>query len=568
MKVTAFTNNVDIETDNGREYALEKNFLDPWAGVGISSESFALLNEGYARMMTWIYAENGRFENAAATITSEGGKQYNAFIQQKEMEIGRNRISCGLELRKSFGDFGNKAEGLTWRLLREKGFLPDSLIAQAPYLVVPNDLKLQKAIAIATTMSLIYQTGLTIFEITSVAATAANPTNVAVLIIRIIALAVFLLITIISLVISINQLKELYFPQLRYLKAISDYDLIRKGCEYLGYTFTSNLITSELYGRHTIGKPIPIDGKSIGNVFEIDFNTNDYFNLGYPVEGDTVPTLKSLINHYLTTYNAKLVVYEGSVRIERDIFFQSTASVLVIPTMSEQEDHDTKYTFNDDGAWGRSYDHWQDDFTDYHSLEVNRSMKAEFITEALQVVNADLFHLVGLRENSAPFALAGRKSGFNGVENALLILFTAFDKLISAMGGFSNSAQNILDRDGVMIIENQYFETTKAIWGTLINGEIRQASNYKDFLSMSAIHYNYKLGLNVINNNYKIEKITVPFTDDNFDSLLQNNYVIYEPINQPVEVASVIWKDKRFKAELVLKIPDTSAFNTITRRIA
>jgi len=85
---------------------------------------------------------------------------------------------------------------------------------------------------------------------------------------------------------------------------------------------------------------------------------------------------------------------------------------------------------------------------------------------------------------------------------------------------------------------------------------------------MDTIYTNFKTDLEVNKNNFAEKTITVPFTDDNFTSLLQNNYVNYDGYDDPVEVVSCTWFDRQYKAELTVLLPDDSAFNTQSIKIA
>ena len=94
--------------------------------------------------------------------------------------------------------------------------------------------------------------------------------------------------------------------------------------------------------------------------------------------------------------------------------------------------------------------------------------------------------------------------------------------------------------------------------------QIRQPSDYKDFLSMGNIYNSYKTDLEVNKNNFAEKTMTVPFTDDNFSDLLQNNFVNMNGFDDPVEVVNVEWLDRQDKANIVVLLPDNSAFNTQT----
>jgi hypothetical protein len=191
-------------------------------------------------------------------------------------------------------------------------------------------------------------------------------------------------------------------------------------------------------------------------------------------------------------------------------------------------------------------------------------MKSEHITTQINTINPDLVRLTGFKENSAPFALASRKTSYNQAEESFLIVFKLFDIVINAFGGNSNSSNIISQRIGVMVLEKQYFGVTKKLWGTVVDGELRQDQNYKIQLSMSRIYNEYKTDLEVKNNNFAEKTMTVKFTDDNYISLLQNNFVNMDGYSDSVEVMNIEWFDRQYKAKITILLPDTSAFNTTT----
>ena len=582
MKITFCPDNVPVEIDNIRSIGLEKNFLNPKSGVTLNVDSFSLLNEAYSRMDKWLYQEQGRFENAPAEITTNPvngvSTVYPAYIDQKGMEIGYNRISCNIQFRKSYGQFFEQMSGLTFELLYSKGGLPDSVIVDVPYIRVPDDLKLQKAIAIITELSLAFQIGITVKEIADIPALLGNPLNIAVTIIQAIILAAFLIVTILAFINATVALKELYFPTVRYFKAVSDYNLLKYSCEYLGYTFQSNMIQFELFGMHTMGKPQAVTNEGVTQLLESE--SNSYFNKGYPTADDTIPTPDLLVDHYLETYDSIITVHDSVVVLERESYFSGNASIVLNPTLSDQEGHDNKFKFNDEAAWGRKYDHWADDPQDIHSIEANKPMKAEYITEPIQVLNADLLNLQTLKENAAPFSPAQRKFGLDRGELVILAMLQGIDGFINLFGGNSNSSSGVLNRDGVVIIENQYFSVTKKLWGvpvetqttnfiglTVTRNILKQPSNFQQIMAMSNIHDLFNLGKNVINNNYRIEQMTVPFTDENWISLLNNYFLVWEPTGESVKVLNAVWRSEQYKVDLIVQVPDESAFNTKTTRI-
>lgn len=563
MDIVGFPDNIDLNPEGYRDLGFVKNFRNIRSGVTINVDNFVLNRNANERLSEWIYNEQGRFENVPVTITSDGGQVYPYYLDLQTAVLGVKRSTVGIQERKSVGHFFDNADFLTFELLNAQGFLAGFDVA-VPYIIVPDNIQIQGMITTITILTLTYQLEQSIFELAKSVASFLDAfgTGPLAAVAQLAALVAFFIVTVIALIKAIKALKELVFPTLREFKAFRDVDLIRRGCLSLGYTLESSVLDQELFGMYTVGVPETVTNKSIFKFFQND--QTDFFNKGYPTAQDTVPTLGRLIDFYLQTFNLKIFVFNGVVKIERRLFFVNSATVNIIPSLTDQDGHTDEYSFNEDDVWGRKYDHWRVDYSDAHSPDTFDGMKSEHITTQINTINPDLVRLVGLKENAAPFALAGRKDGFNKVEEVFLTVFKLIDKVIDAFNGNSNQAGVISKRDGVMVLESQYFAVTKKIWGVAVNGKLKQPSNYKDFLSMGKIYNNFKIDLEVKNNNFAEKTMTVPFTDDNFISLLQNNFVNFDGVDDPVEVVDVEWLDRQYKANITVLLPDNSAFNTQT----
>lgn len=573
MQITAFPDSVELvlAKDEYRELGFVKDFRNPKSGVTLNQESITLVRESYERMRKWIYEEQGRFENPAALVTSDSGSEFNAFLNLKGMTIGLDSMNVSLEMRKSFKHFFDNADNLIFKVLDDQGFLT-GLDVDVPYIIEPADIQARRFTALITTLSLLYQLYTAILELAKVVAAFLDVVGTGPLtaVAQLAAVLIWTASVIIALIQSITDLKELFFPKLRYFKAYSMYDLIRKGCEKLGYTFQSTVLQNELFNWYILGRP-ETDGTQSFQLFQSELN--GYWNKGYPTSQDSVKTLGDLIEFVLTTFNCRIFAFEGSVVLERRLYFANNASIKLVPTKTDQDNHDDVYAFNDDEVWGRTYDHWQVDYSDIHSPDADAGMKSEYITEPLTVINQDLVNLTGLKENSAPFALGSRKYGYTRLENEIIAILQLYDATINAFGGSSNATANVSNRDGVLIIEKQYFGVTKMlILNVTTDGSGnkigKQVPNYRDIISMDNIYNFFKQDLQVINNNYAVKEMTVPFTDENFISLLQNNFVIYEPTGEPVEVVNIEWNDRKNSARIIVLLPDDSAFNTKTTKLA
>tara|TARA_R110001606_G_scaffold47972_6_gene122090 strand:- start:1009 stop:2715 length:1707 start_codon:yes stop_codon:yes gene_type:complete len=568
MKITGFPTNIDINPRDFRELAFVKDFRNAQreTGVKLNVDDITIVREAHQALLDWLYNTIGRFENIPANVLTDSGTNIPMYLDLSNPSIGLEDATVGIDVRKSDGHFFTNANLLTFEAINKSGFFPAAMKIRVPYIIVPDDLHQQRAITVVTTLSIFYQIiDITTKIIDSLSAFSILAFGIGYAVAKAVALAAMLVLLIIQLQVTLNNLKELYFPNLRFFKAIRDVDLIRQGCAKLGYTLESNLLDIDLNRMCTMGAPESVTNKSIFNFLENE--QTQFFNKGYPTAQDSVSTLGDMIKFIETTFNAKTFVYNGVVKIERRSYFQGAATIRLKPTLTDQDNHDDRYTFNESEVWGRMYDHWEIDYTDTHSPDQYDGMKSEYITEPITTLNSDLVRLIGLKENAAPFALAGRKNVLTKVDELVQDLFGWFYELFNTIGGVGNSifSSNI----GVMVISQQYFSSTKKLWLDINQQNYGvQPWNYKDILSMDNLFNLFKQDLKVINNNYAVKTMTVPFTDENFISLLMNNFVIYEPTGQAVEVTNITWFDAKSKAEIEILLPDASAFNTKTTKLA
>lgn len=585
MSLTAFPSNIDVSPSNWQDIALVKDFtkMDSGVSVGVVSDAsdvdvqfqdFRLTREGFVALLDWVNNQGRIFENVPATFTSPGGQIYNLFLDLREGDFGLDDAVTGVRMRKSGDHFFEKMEFLTFSLLRSEGFITDEMLLDFPYLIVPDNLRENRAIQLATLAALLFQLYITAKEIADLVALILNPTNLPVVLAQAISIALFLALTISSLINTAVKLQELYFPFLRYYKCISDYDLMSAACAWAGYAFVSDFMTNERAGVYTIGKP-DIVTQSVTDKLD-NFFTNQYFNDGYPRSTDTGgANAKALFDDYLSTYDIEIFIYNGVVRMERSSYFDQNSNVTVKPTYTDQSAMDDRYAFNFGQSWGRKFNKWSDDGNDVHSREINKGdVKFEAITTANNPINEDLVNLTGLKEYQSPFALVKRKNDFTGVELFVQDIIQAIEStIISMTGQFAvnpnfNISSLITKRLGVGIFEKDNWTTTRKVWGfpEVVDDRIviRQPEDFLDYMSQTKIDEIFNTGLRVKNNFYRNKTFSVKFNDENFINLLQNNRIAVEGEPEKAKVLLMKWYPYRYEVELDIELSSNAADNTTT----
>ena len=210
-----------------------------------------------------------------------------------------------------------------------------------------------------------------------------------------------------------QQFFELIFPKIRYFKGSKIRDLIQKGCQYLGFTFSSTLLDNN---SNLAIMPVPLikEKKSIFDFLQNDLDFS--FTKGYPTSQDTLSTLGELIKTVELWFNAKTRVYNGEVQIERRDYWALITQNTIVPSLSDQDRRQDQYELNTDEAWKRTYVHYQIDYSDFHTVDFFDPTDAEYSTEPLNVINSDLVSIRGLNDVNIPFALGVRKNQLNWLE--------------------------------------------------------------------------------------------------------------------------------------------------------
>jgi len=277
MNIVGFPDNIDLNPEGYRELGFVKNFRDVHSGVTLNVDDFVLNRDALKRLNEWIYDEQGRFENVPVTITSDGGEIYPYYLDLKTANIGLERATIGIQARKSVGHFFDNADFLTFELLKSKGFL-NSLDIKVPYIIVPDNVEVHTIITTITILSLSYQLYQAGFELAKSIAAFLDVLGTGLLtaIAQLVAVIIFFALTVIALITAITDLKELVFPTLREFKCFRDVDLIRKGCEMLGYTLESSVLDQELDKMHTIGVQPSVLNPRLKCLFELLYAPTSY----------------------------------------------------------------------------------------------------------------------------------------------------------------------------------------------------------------------------------------------------------------------------------------------------
>lgn len=366
---------------------------------------------------------------------------------------------------------------------------------------------------------------------------------------------VYVALLIVTLINLINQIIQIIIPSVRYLKGNTLRSLITQGLQnsniQLGFSSTLTKLDATVL-------PVPLL-KTNSSWFNSLFTSfTQSFNKGYPTASDTIPTLGSAIDEACNLLNAEWRIINNVLHIEEVGTFDNPGTSIVT-TLNVQENKENQWSYNVGDSWKRYYLRYAYDATDTHTLDNINGTAAEYQTDPVTVVNADLVSIKGYVSKPINFALGSRKSQLNYVESQLLVLAGIADGLVNALGGSSSLSSQVLNRIGVLQISSQFFTTTKLLW--TIGG--KQPSNYLSIIGAKLIYEQHHTSNQVKENFQKVESSRVRFAPNQFFQLLNNNKFLDENGDEH-ELLTFEWINESREAQVTFTTPDNKGDNTKT----
>jgi len=554
-----FLNDIEIAPRNLQDIG----FISDWSGrpaeLQLNVDKIVLPREGKEIIEAHVQ-QLGVFEGIPYRVEMTPGLSVQYYVDLTEEAIYRDHeIEVKIKQRLGMDSFWEQANGTSFELMRNRGVVFNFI--KVPYVIIKDD---QVAVGLTLGVSLYVMTQQTINAIQQTATLTAafiqavtpNATvpplpplgAILALAIQLAAQIAYTAALLIATVKLAQQFFELIFPKVRYYDACKVKELISKGCQYLGYTFSSTLLDS-LPGLTIL--PVPLV-KQKGSIFDyLQNDLNFAFTKGYPTAQDTTPTLGALIEAIETQFNAKTKILNGAVQLERRDYWQGVTPNQIVPALVVQDERIDEYTLNTDEIWKRYYIHYQVDYADIHTLDFYDPTDAEYSTEPTTIVNPDLVSIKGLNDVNIPFALGVRKGNLNWLEKTAKALFTLIDAVTGIFGGGTNFAGQIQSRVGVLQISQQFFGVSKMLY---VGSDGKQVVGYVNKISARRIYENFHAINQIQNNDFEVRKsVRCAITNLDFVNLLNNNYA--DVNGELVEVLRVEFLDETCYAEITYKSP-------------
>jgi hypothetical protein len=571
--VIHYINNIEITPRNRTEIGLISDFSGNPDVLSLNTETIILPREAKDIVDQHI-ASVGLFQGIPYKITMDGGVSLDYFIDLTDgVKVRQHEIEVKLKRRRYLDDFRSQANGLSFEYMVSQGV--QYTTRQVPYFVVKdNQLEQTLQLSIVTyimTKELIQSIKDTATAIANVveASTPVGipPTpNIGAIIKASLMAAAQIIYTgaVLIAVIKLGaQILATMFPPKRNFLGVRFVELLEKSCAYMGYTFASSTID-----RKWVLCPVPLvrDADSIFD--KVVSAVSPAYNKGYPTASDTTPTLGTFIDALETMFNARLIVQNNQVRIERRDWLQNQSTSNLIPSLSLQADRDDEYTYVTDNGevWKRYYIHYQTDFTDLHTCEgeVYGAHDVEFSTEPLfPVTDSQLLTIRGLNDVNVPFALARRKDKLTIVEALTKGVLAVVDAVSGIFGGGTSFVAQINSRKDAIRISQQYFSITKVLYaneGEFVVSSFVQRPDYLDYCGARALWDGFHYINDIAENDWILkENVRVRLTAQEFVTLQSNNFVVLDGV--VVEILKIEWIDEKSWAQISYRVRGNWAQN-------
>ena len=351
----------------------------------------------------------------------------------------------------------------------------------------------------------------------------------------------------ISLIQTIKDLINQFFPPVRRYRAMTIKRMFEVGLNYLGLQFQSTIFNDPVFKKSVF---LPSKSKR-GGLFG---NTDEF---GNPNQNSAVYNFGDFIRTMLSMFNADFKIENNTFVFERRDYWNNLSTYILPDVETNQSDRLSELQYNTNEFVKNYFIAFQTDTQDQNSLENFSGTNYQVINEPINTTNKKMTSGKGLAQIRPPFARATRKNSLTGIEKILLKVAKLLDKVTSILGDPTNVSRLISNRVGMMslsadtttvdkfiFIENQEMSTTQIsaqmLWDKF--HFIESFAEIKD--SNGKVFHNQHILLTA-------EKI--PFCLSDWEQILNNNKFT-TTTGQTGEIISIDWDFQQGFANISYKI--------------
>lgn len=514
----------------------------------LSVDTLEFAREDFDAIKQWL-ALYGNFVGMPLDIKYSNGLvvKYLLDFADPSFTMRERSVSVKLKRHKAVDNFFDNADGLSFGVINWQE--PDFTLVD--YVIIPEQ---QASYYLSLSLATYALTKELIEAVKSISEGIADlaevlppvPGNIGAVVAAAIKLAARIAYAL-SIIVALTKLSieiiNVIFQPIRQFKGVSYRRLLQRGCGYLGYQLQSNLL-NQLADLTIL--PVPLKPKQASWFFELLGNNTSGYTNGYPSSRDTVQTLGQAIRAIENTFNAKVSVIDGVVRIEQETYFEKTPNTGLLNAFNLQDSLQSEYTLNSEEIFKRMVVQYQVDASDFNTFDDTYQNLYEISSEVQTSPDSSFELIKGFDLVDIPFARGTNKGKLNFLEEAAKNFAKAID--LFTKGKLS---AKIEARKNALQISSQYFNTTKLLYmqGTKLH------PTQTDFVGCPAIANKYWYSRFIQNNQKRIyENVPVAMTESELFALMQNNYIVADD-GQVVEITNVQWSEREHFATVTMRVP-------------
>lgn len=349
--------------------------------------------------------------------------------------------------------------------------------------------------------------------------------------------SVYLLAVLFAITNLIKQILSFFMPIPQQIYGMTYRKMMEKVCEYLGYTFETN-INLENY----VYLPSNRNVANQTGILELKQNQS-----GIPFTSDYGYTLSEFMDLIKKLFNAKFAVIGNTLhfRNKNDVFWrqQSTYKIPENTFINEK-------SFNNSELKANTLLSFLPDVTDEYTITNYKGTNYQIITRPKQINDERYVLLKGLNNINFNVALGNRKESLSILSQLSVALFNAYVEFTKVFGG-SNSLKKVNEVVGYLKISQPYYNTPKLIYTTNTN-QVEIPANYREIVSAKAIYENFYKNESFVNGNGQkllFNNVKIPFGFDDWLKLSENSYCL-DSNDKPAKITEIRWSVQSDYAEI------------------
>ena len=395
--------------------------------ASITSDKFTFYGEAADYINTYIANGStigfpGVFVPPTFQVKLNGTVFFDGYIDTtSDLEIKCGEVKFKVKEKEKLDWMTQVADGFGYDLLDRINLVSASDYVKVPYILseIPN--YREAGMYFLSSFIIIRELERVVKDIADIIADIGGLFNAGGGAIKLIFYIAYLVLLIIALVKLIKEIVGELIQPVKYHYGMLAKTHFEKACTYLGLTFKSSLFDPDIPTNNELDSGLWKDMVILPKKTKEGFKRGQLTNqVGY-WDG----TFGDLIRAFEETYNCKMILFDGTLYLERKDYGSSTA-VYQIPDVRREF-----HSLNTDELISNYFIQFQVDSLDLNTVNRYEGTTAKNYISPILTINDRPSLITGFKQPNIPFALGRRKNELTRVEDFFKDLFELVDVLLT-----------------------------------------------------------------------------------------------------------------------------------------